>query len=225
MKIEVVVEMNGKINVIIKKIIVSLLGFTVMAFGVAFSIKAALGTSPISSVPYVTGEISGLSVGTTTIIMHCSFILLQIVLLRKEYQIFQLSQFVVALIFGTMTDFAVFCIKSVTVNSYIGQWGLCIIGIILVGIGVSLEVEANFTVVAGEGLVLAITKVFHTKFGNTKIAFDVTLVLIATVLSFVFLGKITGVREGTLAAALLVGQISKLCLKHYGRLGKWINGK
>jgi uncharacterized membrane protein YczE len=65
--------------------------------------------------------------------------------------------------------------------------------------------------------------VFHTKFGNTKIAFDVTLVLIAAALSFIFLGKIIGVREGTLAAALLVGQISKLCLKHYGRLGEWIN--
>ena len=41
-----------------------------MAFGVAFSIKAGLGTAPISSVPYVTSEISGLSVGTTTIIMN-----------------------------------------------------------------------------------------------------------------------------------------------------------
>jgi uncharacterized membrane protein YczE len=169
-----------------KKIIVSLLGFSIMAFGVAFSIKAELGTSPISSVPYVTGEISGLSVGTTTIIMHCVFILLQMILLRREYQLFQLSQLIVALIFGGMTDLAVFCIRSVTVGSYVGQWGLCIIGIILVGIGV-------------------------------------TLVLIAAVLSFVFLEKITGVREGTLAAALLVGQISKLCLKHYRKLGKWIN--
>jgi uncharacterized membrane protein YczE len=217
--------MDRRIIVIFKKIIVSLLGFTIMAFGVAFSIKAALGTSPISSVPYVTGEISGLSVGTTTIIMHCVFILLQIILLRRNYQLFQLSQLAVALIFGMMTDFALFCIRSVTVDNYLGQWGLCIIGIILVGIGVSLEVEADFTVVAGEGLVLAITKVLHTKFGNTKITFDVTLVLIAAVLSFLFLGKITGVREGTLAAALFVGQISKLCLKHYGKLGKWINAK
>jgi uncharacterized membrane protein YczE len=217
--------MNKRINVIIRKIIISLLGFTIMAFGVAFSIKAELGTSPISSVPYVTGEISGLSVGTTTIIMHCVFILLQIILLRRDYQIFQLSQLAVALIFGMMTDFAVFCIKSVTVDSYLGQWGLCVIGIILVGIGVSLEVKADFTVVAGEGLVLAITKVLHTKFGNTKIVFDVTLVLIAAVLSFIFLGKITGVREGTLAAALLVGQISKFCLKHYDPLAKWINAE
>jgi uncharacterized membrane protein YczE len=215
--------MDKRIHVIVKKLIVSLLGFTIMAFGVAFSIKAALGISPISSVPYVTGEISGLSIGTTTIIMHCVFILLQIILLRRDYQIFQLSQFVVALIFGSMTDLAVFCMRSVTVDNYLWQWGLCIVGIILVGLGVSLEVEANFTVLAGEGLVLAITKVLHTKFGNTKIVFDVTLVLIAAVLSFVFLGKIIGVREGTLAASLLVGQTSKFFLKRYEPLGKWIN--
>jgi uncharacterized membrane protein YczE len=195
-----------------------------MAFGIAFSIKATLGTSPISSVPYVLGEISGLTVGTTTIIIHCIFILLQILLLRKNFQLFQLSQFLVALVFGGITDFAVFCIKNLTANSYLAQWGFCVVGIVLVGIGVSLEVEANFTVVAGEGLVLAITKVFHTKFGNTKIAFDVSLVLIATILSFAFLGKIVGVREGTLASALLVGQVSKFCIKHYGKLGNWING-
>ena len=53
-----------------KRIVLLCLGLLVMAFGVAFSIKAALGTSPISSVPYVTGAISGLSVGTTTIIMN-----------------------------------------------------------------------------------------------------------------------------------------------------------
>lgn len=56
-----------------------------MAFGVVFSIKAALGTSPISSVPYVTSTISGLSVGTTTIIMNFMFVLIQIAILRKKY--------------------------------------------------------------------------------------------------------------------------------------------
>ena len=61
------------------------LGLTIMAFGVAFSIKAALGTSPISSVPYVTSTISGLSVGTTTIIMNFMFVLIQIAILRKKY--------------------------------------------------------------------------------------------------------------------------------------------
>ena len=152
---------------ILKKALVSLIGFSIMAFGVAFSIKAELGTSPISSVPYVTSQISGLTVGTTTIIMHCLFIFLQIVLLRRDFELFQLSQLLVALIFGGMTDFAVFCLNGVTAATYPGRWGLCLIGILCVGIGVSLEVEADFTVVAGEGLVIAITKVFHTRFGTT----------------------------------------------------------
>lgn len=63
-------------------------GLAVMAFGVAFSIAGALGTSPISSVPYVTSCISGLSVGTTTIIMNCIFVLIQIAILRRQYQWF-----------------------------------------------------------------------------------------------------------------------------------------
>jgi uncharacterized membrane protein YczE len=160
-----IITMNKK--VILKKTLVSLIGFATMAFGIAFSIKGALGTSPISSIPYVVGQISGLSVGTTTIILHCCFILLQILLLRKKYQIFQLSQLIVALVFGSLTDFALFVIQNVNANTYIAQWGLCAIGILLVGIGVSLEVEANFVMVAGEGLVVAICQTFHTKFGTT----------------------------------------------------------
>ena len=68
----------------------------VMAFGVAFSIKASLGTSPISSFPYVVSVITPLTVGNATILMHCFFILLQITILRKEYQLIQLLQLPVA---------------------------------------------------------------------------------------------------------------------------------
>ena len=75
---------HQKINHIFKRLLFLCLGLIIMAFGVAFSIKAALGTSPISSVPYVTSEISGLSVGTTTIIMNFMFVLIQIAILNKD---------------------------------------------------------------------------------------------------------------------------------------------
>lgn len=78
-------------------------GLIIMAFGVAFSIKAALGTSPISSVPYVTARISGMSVDTTTIIMNFIFVLIQIGILRKQYQWFQLLQFPAAVLVGQIT--------------------------------------------------------------------------------------------------------------------------
>lgn len=76
-------------------------------------------------------------------------------------------------------------------------------------VGVSLEVKAGVVVLAGEGVVLAVCKIFPVKFGFMKVGFDVTLVVIACILSLVFTGHLQGVREGTVAAALLVGMIAK----------------
>ena len=67
---------------VVKRYLVLFAGLWIMAFGVAFSIKANLGTSPISSVPYVVSLFAPLTVGNATILMHCVFILIQILLLR-----------------------------------------------------------------------------------------------------------------------------------------------
>lgn len=203
---------------IIRRYLLLLAGLSIMAFGVAFSIKASLGTSPISSVPYVVSLFAPLTVGTATIIMHCVFILLQILILRKKYHLIQLMQLPVAFFFGYLTDFGVWAVQGITCNHYLQQWLVCLIGIFLVAVGVSLEVKAGVVVLAGEGVVLAICKVLPVKFGYMKVGFDVTLVAIACVLSFVFTGRLQGVREGTVAAALLVGLIAKQLGK---MLSKW----
>ena len=203
---------------IIRRYLLLLAGLAIMAFGVAFSIKASLGTSPISSVPYVVSLFAPLTVGTATIIMHCVFILLQILILRKKYHPIQLMQLPVALFFGYLTDFGVWAVQGITCNHYLQQWLVCLIGIFLVAVGVSLEVKAGVVVLAGEGVVLAICKVLPVKFGYMKVGFDVTLVAIACVLSFVFTWRLQGVREGTVAAALLVGLIAKQLGK---MLSKW----
>ncbi len=194
---------------LIKRYLFLCAGLCIMAFGVAFSIEASLGTSPISSLPYVSSLLTPLSVGNTTILMHCVFILLQILILRKRYDPIQLIQLPVAFLFGYLTDFAVWTLDKVTYNSYWQQWILCILGILLVAIGVSFEVAANVVTLAGEGVVLAICKVCPIKFGYMKVAFDVTLVLISCILSLIFLGGLHGVREGTIAAAVLVGLVAK----------------
>ena len=203
---------------LIRRYLLLLAGLAIMAFGVAFSIKASLGTSPISSVPYVVSLFAPLTVGTATIIMHCVFILLQILILRKKYHPIQLMQLPVAFFFGYLTDFGVWAVQGITCDHYLQQWLVCLIGIFLVAVGVSLEVKAGVVVLAGEGVVLAICKVLPVKFGYMKVGFDVTLVAVACVLSFVFTGRLQGVREGTVAAALLVGLIAKQLGK---MLSKW----
>lgn len=83
-------QLNRLSVYILKRYLLLLLGLSIMAFGVAFSIKASLGTSPISSVPYVVSLFAPLTVGTATIIMHCVFIIMQILILRRDYHPIQL---------------------------------------------------------------------------------------------------------------------------------------
>ena len=204
------IELNKLPVYILKRYLLLLAGLSIMAFGVAFSIKASLGTSPISSVPFVVSLFTPLTVGTATITMHCVFILMQILILRKDYHLIQLMQLPVAFFFGYLTDFGVWAVQGISCNTYWQQWIVCLIGILLVAVGVSFEVKAGVVVLAGEGVVLAVCKVLpKIKFGYMKVGFDVTLVVIACILSFVFTGHLQGVREGTVVAALLVGLIAK----------------
>lgn len=202
---------------LVRRYLLLVVGLWVMAFGVAFSIKAGLGTSPISSLPYVVSLISPLTVGAATIAMHCVLILLQIILLRRNFHPIQLLQLPVAIAFGYLTDFAIWAIGWISVDAYWQRWIVCIIGILLVGIGVGCEVIADVVTLAGEGLILAVCSVFHFPFPRIKISFDCTLVILACAVGMVFLGRLEGVREGTLAAALCVGIVSKQAIRLFLR--------
>ncbi|MCD8011540.1 MAG: DUF6198 family protein [Lachnospiraceae bacterium] len=209
----------------VRRALFLLVGLLIMAYGVALSIKAGLGTSPISSVPYVLSEITPLTVGNITILMHCAFILLQILLLRRRYQLLQLLQLPVAFIFGYMTDFAVWTLNPLVCSNYAVKWIFCLIGIVLVAVGVSFEVVADLVTLAGEGLVLALCQVTPVKFSTMKVTVDTTLVIIACILSFLFLHGLYGVREGTIAAAFLVGMISRQTTPPLTRIAEKIFGE
>lgn len=198
---------------LIKRIVMLLAGVILVAIGVAFSIKANLGTAPVSSLPYVLGQIIGLSTGVCTIIIHAIFIALQVIILKKEFKLFNLFQLPLGILFGSVIDLASKMISSIEAVSYGMQIVLCIIGIVLIGIGVAFEVEANVILLAIEGFCAAVVQKTGKKFGDIKTITDSGIVASAVILGLIFLHKIAGVREGTVAAAILVGQIAKLIKK------------
>ena len=208
-----------------KRYLVLCVGLWIMSLGVSCSIKGALGTSPISSLPYAMSGFLPLTVGTCTIIMHVGFILLQILILRRHYDPMQLIQLHVALLFGYLTDFALWAVDWIQCTAYWQQWLVCLAGICLVAVGVSCEVIADAAVLAGEGVVLAVCKVAPIQFSAMKVIFDVTLVVSACALSLAFTGEISGVREGTLAAALLVGTLTRQIRRPMGRLEDWFTAQ
>lgn len=206
---------------LLRRSLVLCIGIGIMAFGVAFSIKAALGTTPISSAPYVISQFTPLSVGAASFLVNCVLIALQIVVLRRQYDPVQLIQIPVVAVFGYLADFALWATQGVQHTAYWQQWLLCLVGIALVALGVSLEVTADVVCLPGEGLVLAICRKLPVKFGTMKVILDVSLVVCAAILSLVFLGRLVGVREGTVAAAILVGLLARQINKPMKKLDRW----
>lgn len=200
-----------------KRCLVMLTGLFLMALGVAISTKANLGTSPISSLPYVLSLVFPWSMGAISILMNTFFIMLQIILLRKNFQLLQLLQLPVVIIFGYFTDFTLEIVAGIHVTNYFLEWLLCILSFIVIGLGVFLTVKANVVMMAGDGLIKAITQVFNKEFGTTKVYFDSTLVISSTFISLYNLHGLYGVREGTFGAAIMVGTFIKLFDRLYKR--------
>ncbi len=95
-----------------------------------------------------------------------------------------------------------------------------IVGCLILGFGVFMEMAANVAMLPGEATVRAVSDVFSTDFGKTKIAFDSSMTVIAAILSFIMFRHLDGVREGTIVAAILVGFIARLFKKYIGGIEK-----
>ena len=193
-----------------KRYLIFLVGLFVNSLGVSLITKANLGTSPISSIPYVLSLNFPFTLGNFTIFFSIFLIVLQLIILRKNFKLEHILQIPVSIIFGYFIDLTMILFSWVNPEAYIMKIVYLLIGCLNLGVGVYMEVLADVVMLPGESFVRAIVLTWKTNFGTTKICFDVSMSVIAAVLSFVFAGRLAGVREGTVIAALLVGFIARL---------------
>ena len=186
------------------------MGLFVNSLGVSLITKANLGTSPISSIPYVLSLNFPFTLGNFTIFFSIFLIVLQLIILRKNFKLEHILQIPVSIIFGYFIDLTMILFSWVNPEAYIMKIVYLLIGCLILGVGVYMEVLADVVMLPGESFVRAIVLTWKTNFGTTKICFDVSMSVIAAVLSFIFAGRLAGVREGTVIAALLVGFIARL---------------
>lgn len=198
-----------------KRYVLFVISLFISALGVAFTKHGELGVSPISSVANVMSiKLDFFSLGIWLIIWNCVLILGQILILRKKFKPIQLLQIPLSFLFGYFTDFGLWLVGFIPAKSYIMRLVMVFIGIVILGFGVSLSVSANVIMNSGEAFVKAISDTTNKNFGNVKIAFDVSCVVLALILSLLFFDfTIVGTREGTIISALCTGLVVKLFRK------------
>lgn len=198
------------------------------ALGISVITKAMLGTSAISSVPFVLSCFTPFTMGQYTIAINLLFIALELLLMPRQDirdSKFQLAfQVPVGICFGWFIDLCMdILLKGLSPELYVAKCVTLLTGCFLLGMGVSLEVKANVAMVPGEYIVRVIADRLGRDFGWVKMGFDITLVTIACVLSLLFLPHIKGVREGTVVAALIVGPISHFLQPCWHVMDRWLS--
>lgn len=205
---------------LIKRYIFLLAGLFVNGLGVSFITKAGLGTSPITSIPYTLSLGFTPTVGMFTLVFNIFLVILQVILLRRNFQLQNLLQLPIIASFSFFIDLTMSLLGFMQPETYAMKVVSLIVGCLILGFGVFMEMVANVAMLPGEATVRAVSDVFSTDFGKTKIAFDSSMTVIAAILSFIMFRHLDGVREGTIVAAILVGFIARLFKKYIGGIEK-----
>lgn len=199
-------------------------GLMFVSFGIAFVTKASLGTSPISALPYTLSLIiPRLTLGNWTILFSFLFMILQVILLGRETKKIEIViQIAITFVFGYFIDFSLFLIKAFSPQMYVVKMVSLIIGCCIIAFGAYLETVADVAMIPADAFIRALVKVTKKEYGMVRMISDVTMTLSAAALCLIFLGELTGVREGSIIAAVLIGNIMRMYSKKLGRFADFL---
>lgn len=198
---------------------VMMVGVLLIGAAVALSKHSLTGTSPISAIPAVVYDrihdagVPVVTLGMCSFAMNFLCLLVEVALLRRKFPVSQLLQLPVVLVMSSSVDVWALPFSLIPNDTYLAQLLLAVASTAILGLGAYLQVSADILMTPGDALVLVISRLSRVKYHKVKVAFDVTLVTIAAVLSLCFFGALRDVREGTLIAAVGTG----IAIGLYGR--------
>lgn len=193
------------------------IGLFVMTIGIALSVKSDLGVSPVSSIPYTITCVWGLEMGKATILFHIALVLLQLLLLRKDFKPVQLLQVPVGVIFGYFTTFCNYMVSFFpSPESLPIRLLMLLASAACIAFGIFLYLPSELIPLAGEGCMQAVSSVTHIEFSKVKIGFDCMMVLVSAVTCLLVLHSLGSVGIGTIVAAVLVGTLVGIINRAFG---------
>lgn len=195
------------------------MGLFVMTIGIALSVKSNLGVSPVSSIPYTMTCVWGIEMGRATILFHIVLVVIQVIILRKNFKPANLLQVLVGVVFGYFTTFCNYLATFLpsTDNIFI-RLLMMLASTVFVAFGIFMYLPADIMPLAGEGAMKAVSDVSGIEFSKVKVGFDCSMVVISVTTCLICIHSLGSVGAGTVIAAILVGVI-------LGRINKLLGAK
>ncbi len=198
-----------------------ILGIFILTIGISIAIKSNLGSPPVSSFPYTLTVITGLEMGLGTILFQSFLVILQLIVLRKDFKWKNLLQVFAGIVFGWMTTLSNSLIAFLpNTDNYILRILMVLVGCFFIALGIALYVPANIMPLPSEGIVKAMSDKTGKAFSTMKIVFDCTMVTISLTLCLIFTKTLGSVGVGTIILAVMVGLMNRQITKIISNISK-----
>lgn len=198
------------------------LGLVLMAFSVALAKLSGLGTSPISSVPNVLSLLTPLTIGQTTMIFMTLVVVLEAVILGRDFNWRNIVQLVPTFLFGELIDVAMRILAPFAPHAYWARFLAVCMATVILALGVFFEVNSRTIMMAGEGIAAAFAFRLKRPFAVMKVRCDIGMIVLAVLIAVIFTHHLVGVREGTILAALLTGRCVGFIERLSPRFTAWV---
>ncbi len=177
----------------LKRYIMLAIGLSMIALAVSIITRTDFGSSPVQSLAFVFSKkfSAYVTFGTCSFLWNCILIVIQIIILKKDYKIFQLLQIPLSFFFGTMVDLTGLLAEPFFYNG-LGlpfRIGYLALGLVILSIGIYITVKADVLMNSPEATTLAVSKKLNLSYGKCKMICDGITVLGAITFSLIFFGR------------------------------------
>ena len=193
-----------------RRILQYLAGLICMAIGLVLLKRTYWGVSPITAVPDAVANITPLTLGNATILLHVVCVILQIIV-QKKVTLKSILCLGVGIPFGYLVDFFMMLYDPTPVI-----WQKCImlvLGIAIQGFGVALISGCDLMLPAPDEFNNVVSRVYNKKLGNVKMVADAIYVVTAVVINLISVHSLASVGISSVASVLLTGRFVSLTYK------------
>lgn len=193
-----------------RRLIQYLCGLICMAIGLVLLKRTVWGVSPITAVPDAVANITPLTLGNATILLHVVCVILQL-LVQKRVTLKSILTLCVGVPFGYLVDLFMWLWDPALV-----LWQKCIalvLGIAIQGFGVALISGCDLMLPAPDELNNVISRVHGKKLSNVKMCADAIYVVTAVVINLISTGTLASVGISSIASVLLTGRFVGLSFR------------
>lgn len=194
-------------TLIFKKITFTSIFIVVAATGVALGLKAAVGVGAWDAFSQASSLVTGIKVGTFSMMMNISCVLLQMVLLKKNFKPLAFLQIGMAILLGVVVNILFYQVFTLfIIEQYLVNLILFMLSLLIVIIAVSMIMSINFLSFPLEAACMVVADKTKIKFGTLRQMVDLICIVGAILIAFVYQHP-SPVREGTIIGMILFGPL------------------